>query len=79
MKTDKPSQPPSSTSVSDATGPDGEQKPQKKVTDAARKPGKIAAIKAALAKGTFSVDDEVVADTIIGHTRKALRKPSRTH
>ena len=39
--------------------------------------GKIAAVKAALANGTFAVDAEVVADRLIDHTKETLRKRPR--
>lgn len=90
MKIDKPSQPPSPPDVSDATGqgrewpaqpkPDPglrERKSHGNPPNTAKKISKIEAIKAALAKGNFSVDDEVVADTLFGHTKKALRKSPR--
>ena len=35
---------------------------------------KIAAVKDALAKGTFTVDAEVVADRLIDHSKESLRK-----
>jgi negative regulator of flagellin synthesis FlgM len=54
-----------------------ERKSQANAVDGAKKLSKVEAIKAAFAKGLFSVDDEVVADTLIGHTKKALRKRSR--
>jgi negative regulator of flagellin synthesis FlgM len=40
------------------------------ITDA----GKVEAVKAALANGSFSVDAEVVADRLISHTKETLRK-----
>ena len=43
------------------------------VTDA----GKVEAVKAALADGSFSVDAEVVADRLIDHTKETLRKRPR--
>jgi negative regulator of flagellin synthesis FlgM len=43
------------------------------VTDAA----KVAAVKAAIANGTFAVDAEVVADRLIEHTKETLRKRPR--
>lgn len=39
--------------------------------------GKIKAVKDALAKGTFEVDAEVVADRLIDHTKETLRKRPR--
>jgi negative regulator of flagellin synthesis FlgM len=39
--------------------------------------GKVEAVKAALANGTFTVDAEVVADRLIDHTKEALRKRPR--
>ncbi len=39
--------------------------------------GKIASVKDALAKGTFTVDAEVVADRLIDHTKETLRKRPR--
>jgi len=39
--------------------------------------GKIEAVKAALADGSFTVDAEVVADRLIDHTKEALRKRPR--
>jgi len=36
--------------------------------------GKVEAVKAALANGTFAVDAELVADRLIDHTKEALRK-----
>ncbi len=39
--------------------------------------GKIEAVKAALANGTFAVDAEVVADRLIDHTKETLRKRPR--
>lgn len=39
--------------------------------------GKIEAVKAALADGSFSVDAEVVADRLIDHTKETLRKRPR--
>jgi len=39
--------------------------------------GKVEAVKAALANGTFAVDAEVVADRLIDHTKEALRKRPR--
>lgn len=39
--------------------------------------GKVEAVKAALADGTFTVDAEVVADRLIDHTKEALRKRPR--
>lgn len=38
---------------------------------------KIAAVKDALAKGTFEVNAEVVADRLIDHTKETLRKRGR--
>jgi negative regulator of flagellin synthesis FlgM len=38
---------------------------------------KIASVKDALAKGTFTVDAEVVADRLIDHTKETLRKRPR--
>lgn len=38
---------------------------------------KIASVKDALAKGTFEVNAEVVADRLIDHTKEALRKRGR--
>lgn len=43
------------------------------VTDA----GKVEAVKAALADGSFAVDAEVVADRLIDHTKQTLRKRPR--
>jgi negative regulator of flagellin synthesis FlgM len=43
------------------------------VTDA----GKVEAVKAALADGSFAVDAEVVADRLIDHTKQSLRKRPR--
>jgi negative regulator of flagellin synthesis FlgM len=43
------------------------------ITDA----GKVEAVKAALANGTFAVDAEVVADRLIDHTKETLRKRPR--
>jgi negative regulator of flagellin synthesis FlgM len=43
------------------------------VTDA----GKVEAVKAALANGSFEVDAEVVADRLIDHTKETLRKRPR--
>jgi len=39
--------------------------------------GKVEAVKAALADGSFTVDAEVVADRLIDHTKEALRKRPR--
>ena len=39
--------------------------------------GKIEAVKAALANGTFNVDAEVVADRLIDHTKETLRNRPR--
>lgn len=39
--------------------------------------GKVEAVKAALANGTFAVDAEVVADRLIDHTKESLRKRPR--
>jgi negative regulator of flagellin synthesis FlgM len=39
--------------------------------------GKVEAVKAALADGTFTVDAEVVADRLIDHTKESLRKRPR--
>jgi negative regulator of flagellin synthesis FlgM len=39
--------------------------------------GKIDAVKAAIANGTFAVDAEVVADRLIDHTKETLRKRPR--
>ena len=39
--------------------------------------GKIQAVKDALAKGTFEVDAEVVADRLIDHSKESLRKRTR--
>ena len=39
--------------------------------------GKIEAVKAAIANGTFAVDAEVVADRLIDHTKETLRKRPR--
>lgn len=39
--------------------------------------GKIEAVKAAIANGTFAVDAEVVADRLIDHTKESLRKRPR--
>lgn len=39
--------------------------------------GKIKAVKDALAKGTFEVDAEVVADRLIDHSKESLRKRTR--
>jgi len=39
--------------------------------------GKVEAVKAALASGTFEVDAEVVADRLIDHTKETLRKRPR--
>ncbi|MEQ1591734.1 MAG: flagellar biosynthesis anti-sigma factor FlgM [Thiobacillaceae bacterium] len=39
--------------------------------------GKIESVKDALAKGTFTVDAEVVADRLIDHTKETLRKRPR--
>ncbi|MHB1215879.1 MAG: flagellar biosynthesis anti-sigma factor FlgM [Thiobacillus sp.] len=39
--------------------------------------GKVEAVKAALADGSFSVDAEVVADRLIDHTKETLRKRPR--
>ena len=36
--------------------------------------GKIKSVKDALAKGTFAVDAEVVADRLIDHSKESLRK-----
>ena len=36
--------------------------------------GKIKSVKDALAKGTFTVDAEVVADRLIDHSKESLRK-----
>lgn len=36
--------------------------------------GKIKSVKDALAKGTFAVDAEVVADRLIEHSKESLRK-----
>ncbi len=38
---------------------------------------KIASVKDALAKGTFEVNAEVVADRLIDHTKETLRKRPR--
>jgi negative regulator of flagellin synthesis FlgM len=38
---------------------------------------KIATVKDALAKGTFTVNAEVVADRLIDHTKETLRKRPR--
>lgn len=43
------------------------------VTDA----GKVEAVKAALADGSFTIDAEVVADRLINQTKEALRKRPR--
>ena len=43
------------------------------ITDA----GKVESVKDALAKGTFTVDAEVVADRLIDHTKETLRKRPR--
>lgn len=43
------------------------------ITDA----GKVEAVKAALADGSFTVDAEVVADRLIDHTKETLRKRPR--
>ena len=43
------------------------------ITDA----GKVEAVKAAIANGTFAVDAEVVADRLIDHTKETLRKRPR--
>ncbi len=43
------------------------------VTDA----GKVEAVKAALADGSFAVDAEGVADRLIDHTKQTLRKRPR--
>lgn len=39
--------------------------------------GKVEAVKAALADGSFTIDAEVVADRLINHTKEALRKRPR--
>ncbi len=39
--------------------------------------GKVEAVKAALANGTFEVDAEVVADRLIDQTKETLRKRPR--
>jgi negative regulator of flagellin synthesis FlgM len=39
--------------------------------------GKIAAVKSALADGSFEVNAEVVADRLIDHTKETLRKRPR--
>ena len=39
--------------------------------------GKVEAVKAALADGSFTVDAEVVADRLIEHTKEAVRKRPR--
>lgn len=39
--------------------------------------GKVEAVKAALADGSFTVDAEVVADRLIDHTKETLRKRPR--
>ena len=39
--------------------------------------GKVDAVKAALADGSFTVDAEVVADRLIDHTKETLRKRPR--
>lgn len=39
--------------------------------------GKVEAVKAALANGSFTVDAEVVADRLIDHTKEVLRKRPR--
>jgi negative regulator of flagellin synthesis FlgM len=39
--------------------------------------GKVEAVKAALADGSFEVDAEIVADRLIDHTKETLRKRPR--